>query len=607
MSKQVEQSTYTLQQTIELQLENSIRAYLRSKVEIATQIIGDVLDDELVSDEEREEHLWSSVEVLQELLVGRTGYFYAVDSSGEVIFHPDESIVGTNQSGKEPVDQQVSLKSGYLEYMWQNSDESEPLPKALYMEYIPELDWIVTATSYRSEFTTMVDIDSIRQIVAESSVGIAGYSYVIDQSGRMIAHPLFSDYGEMGTLVSRDEYNAMIEQLFEQKDGYAGYRWRDGPLEAKRERVVYLKYLPDFDWVVGTAISRSEMTRSALLFVILDISVALVLGLLLAYTISKANGGIEHQLEKITDVLKQGRRGDLSVRVEEAGPDELVELSRHVNYFLQSLQNMNTSLENRIKKRTEELTQASNQLIEAEKLALTSRLVTGVAHEINNPVGIAMTGVSYVVDTLDKINAMKPGEKQVNDDVAEMLDSSLQSARIAMKNLQRAGDLMASFKSVSSDQLGLNRRIFRLEDVVNDVFLSMQPSMRLKRLDIHVDVPDLVLDSYPGVFVHLLVNLITNSLVHGFQNRKVGAIRIRAVEADGIITLEYRDDGVGISPDTIPTVFDPFFTTRRNEGSIGLGLNIVFNLVKEKLGGTMEVSSHVGEYTQFVVKFPREI
>jgi two-component system NtrC family sensor kinase len=155
--------------------------------------------------------------------------------------------------------------------------------------------------------------------------------------------------------------------------------------------------------------------------------------------------------------------------------------------------------------------------------------------------------------------------------------------------------------------LVLNRRIFRLEDVVNDVFLSMQPSMRLKRLDIHVDVPDLVLDSYPGVFVHLLVNLITNSLVHGFQNRKVGAIRIRAVEADGIITLEYRDDGVGISPDTIPTVFDPFFTTRRNEGSIGLGLNIVFNLVKEKLGGTMEVSSHVGEYTQFVVKFPREI
>ncbi|MDF1568431.1 MAG: cache domain-containing protein [Spirochaetaceae bacterium] len=601
MSKQVENSTYTLQQTIELQLENSIRAYLRSKVEMATQIIGDAIDDE------SEEHLESSVDILQKLIVGRTGYFYAVDSSGKVVFHPDESIVGTNQSGKEPVDQQVSLKSGYLEYMWQNSDESESLPKALYMEYIPELDWIVTATSYRNEFTTMVDIESIQQIVAESSVGIAGYSYVIDQSGRMIAHPYFSDYGEMGTLVSRDEYNTMIEQLFEQKNGYAGYRWRDGPLEAKREKVVYLKYLPDFDWVVGTAISRSEMTRSTLLFVILDISVALVLGLLLAYTISKANGSIEHQLKKITDVLKQGRRGDLSVRVEEAGPDELVELSRHVNYFLESLQNLNISLENRIEKRTEELTQASNQLMEAEKLALTSRLVTGVAHEINNPVGIAMTGVSYVVDTLGKLNAIWPEEKQVNNDVTEMLESSLESARISMKNLQRAGDLVASFKSVSSDQLGLNRRIFRLVDVVNDVLLSMQPSLRLKTLDINIDVPDLVLDSYPGVFVHLLVNLITNSLVHGFHNRQEGAILIRAIEADGIVTMEYRDDGAGISPEIIPTVFDPFFTTRRNDGSIGLGLNIVFNLVKEKLGGTMDVNSRVGEYSLFVVKFPREI
>ena len=608
MLNQVENSTFTLQQTIELQLENSIRAYLRSKVDVATQIIDDALE------EESEEQLKRSVDVLQNLMVGQAGYFYAIDSSGVVIFHPDESLVGTNQSGKEPVDDQVLLKSGYLEYMWQNSDETEPLPKALYMEYIPELDWIVTATSYRSEFTSMIDMDSIRQIVSESSVGIAGYSYIVDRSGRMIAHPQFSDYGDVGSLIRPDEYNTMIERLFEQKDGYAGYRWRDGPLEAKREKVVYLKYLPDFDWVVGTAISRSELSRSTLLFVILDISVALVIGLLLAYIISKANGSIEHQVKQITDVLKQGRTGDLSIRVDQAGPDEFVELSRHVNYFLESLQiktgelqNLNTTLENRIEKRTEELTQASNQLIEAEKLALTSRLVTGVAHEINNPVGIAMTGVSYVVDTLEQLKNNWPGEKAVKANAAEMLASSLESARIAMKNLQRAGDLVTSFKSVSSDQLGLTSRVFRLEDVVNDVLLSMKPSLRLKKLDIDVDIQDLVLDSYPGVFVHLLVNLISNSIVHGFENRQEGKIQIRAMEADGIVTMEYRDNGVGISSDTIPTVFDPFFTTRRNDGSIGLGLNIVFNLVKDKLGGTMEVSSRVGEYSLFTVKFPREI
>lgn len=151
LQEHIESSTSNLHNLIDSMLRSSIKSYLKSKIETGLDLV-----------ENSEEGTGPVIDTLLSLQVGETGYFHAVDSNGVVIFHPDDSIVGTDQSPNEPVPGQLEQREGYYEYMWQNTFEDTPRKKALFMAYIPELDWILTATSYREEFTSMIDIERPR-------------------------------------------------------------------------------------------------------------------------------------------------------------------------------------------------------------------------------------------------------------------------------------------------------------------------------------------------------------------------------------------------------------------------------------------------------------
>lgn len=613
IEKQVESSTTSLHRLIEIQLDNSIRTYLRSKVEAGEDLIRSVLTPELPADPLDLPELRMIVDHLLDIRVGDTGYYYAIDSDGRVIFHPDGQIVGTIQTGKEPVDQQIIQREGYLEYMWQNTDESEPQRKALSMVYIPELDWIVTATSYRSEFTQMVDRTTIKEIVNDVTVGAGGYSYVVDRQGNQIAHPYLAGSGSSG-LVSEAEYTSIIQRMFAQRDGYTSYLWRENPGAIKREKIVYLRYLKDFDWIVGTAIYRAEIARPAMLLVSLSIAAAFIVGTILSAYIYRINQDIAAQLVHIGTILQTAREGDLSARMMPGGLEELQEISESFNFFISSLQHktaelqeLNESLEDRVRERGEELNRTSRQLIESEKMALTSRLVAGVAHEINTPTGVAMTAVTYQERLLRELAQSYESGDLSKSDLERYIERSRESVDTVIRNLKRAGELIASFKSVSSDQITLAKRRIDLKEVIEDTLLSLRPELKRKDIRLSVQIPRINIETYPGIFVHLLVNLVTNSLNHGFVDSEGGTIDISAEESQGEILFYYQDNGVGMSRETMEHIFDPFYTTRRADGNIGLGLNIVKNLITDKLGGSIRVESREREFTRFTVRFRAEI
>ena len=254
----------------------------------------------------------------------------------------------------------------------------------------------------------------------------------------------------------------------------------------------------------------------------------------------------------------------------------------------------------------ERLQQAQRSLVEAEKLAALGGLVAGVAHEINTPVGVVLSSATYLEQETRALEAMFEAETLEVADFRAYLQAARQASQLIHANAVRAADLIRSFKEVAVDQASGERRPFDLRAYLDEVLLSLNPQLRTRAIDITVEGPDaLMLDSFPGAISHVITNLVVNSLAHAFPGDRPGRISIHcAAHGSDHVRLIYRDDGIGIPEHLHGKVFEPFFTTRRNDGGSGLGLNIVYNTVNKVLGGTLELASRRGAGVVFTLTLP---
>jgi PAS domain S-box-containing protein len=253
------------------------------------------------------------------------------------------------------------------------------------------------------------------------------------------------------------------------------------------------------------------------------------------------------------------------------------------------------------------LRETQNSLIEAEKLAALGRLVAGVAHEVNNPVGISLT----VASALERKTATFAAEVARGDlrrsSLNEFLDTSRDASSQLVANLNRAAELIQSFKQVAADRNYSDQRTFDLGDLTEQVVMSLRPGLRKHNLTLNVDCqPNLIMNSYPGPYGQVLTNLFLNSVAHAFPDGKPGVVDIQ-VRASGKDNVEiiFSDNGCGMSLDVRRRAFDPFFTTRRDHGGTGLGLHIVYSIVTTRLGGRLDLDSEPGGGTRIQMILPR--
>ena len=249
------------------------------------------------------------------------------------------------------------------------------------------------------------------------------------------------------------------------------------------------------------------------------------------------------------------------------------------------------------------LRETQTSLIEAEKLAALGRLVAGVAHEINNPVGICLT----VASTLERRTALFSAELARGDvkrsSLNDFLETSCNGSAQLVANLNRVAELIQSFKQVTADRISSDQRTFDLGDLVEQVLVSLRPSLTKRNLTLDVECqPNLLINSYPGQYGQLLTIVLLNSVAHAFPDG--GAIKVRASGEDSVEIL-LSDDGCGMSADVRRQAFDPFYTTRRDLGSTGLGLHILHNIVTNRLGGRLNLDSSPGAGTKFQITLPR--
>ncbi|MCF2862840.1 ATP-binding protein [Pseudoalteromonas sp. Cnat2-41] len=280
---------------------------------------------------------------------------------------------------------------------------------------------------------------------------------------------------------------------------------------------------------------------------------------------------------------------------------EEIELRRHTEQELLTKQS-------EMQRYVDELNLAQERLLGSEKMAALGGLVAGITHDINTPVGIGVTATSFLQERLDAIEYAYKEKTLSPKALEEFIKDAKQSTELLTSNLARASELVASFKQIAVDQASEAVRTINFKEYLGEVIRSLHPKIKKTQHQVDVNCPDnLVLNLPAGAISQIFTNLIMNSLIHGFEGVEKGTITIDVSENDGLVDINYRDNGRGVDAEQLDKLFDPFFTTKRDQGGSGLGTHITFNLVKQTLGGEIEVSSEPGQGLQYRITIPKDL
>ncbi len=284
------------------------------------------------------------------------------------------------------------------------------------------------------------------------------------------------------------------------------------------------------------------------------------------------------------------------------------------------LQALNYALEDRVLERTRDLEAANdelkdamvvlqrtqNELVQGEKLASLGRMVAGVAHELNTPIGNALTIGSTLADHARRMNLAMRENRLKRSELTDYLHETADGALVLERALRQASHLIASFKQVAADQQSEQRRPFDLATTIDEILAILRPGLRGTGIALASSVPPAIaMDSYPGLLAQVLSNLVTNAKVHAFEGCTSGQVRVDVQDLGEQVSLSVCDNGNGIPPEIRGRIFDPFFTTRMGRGGTGLGLSIVHSVVTQGLGGNIRVDYSADRGTCFVMTLPK--
>lgn len=334
IKKELNQSNQTITDMIEttatVSIRNHLKAIAQKNREIASYFYQKFLDEEISEPDAKNK----AAQVLLSQTVGDTGYLYCVDSKGIIVVHPQKGVLGQDLSFHKFIQKQISEKEGYLEYEWKNPGESLERPKALYMSYFEAWDWIISVSSYKSEFLRLIDIEDFKNRVLNLTFGETGYSFILNSKGDAVIHPELT-----GNVLAMNDANGypFVREMIRLKKGYLTYWWKNPSEQHPREKFVAFDYIPAFDWIIISSSYTREVFSSLYdiqkTFLVILILVILISGgitLIVSTTITNPLLRFIRQLEKRAP-------DDWSSRLADEGNDEIGKLSTSFNRFMDRL------------------------------------------------------------------------------------------------------------------------------------------------------------------------------------------------------------------------------------------------------------------------------
>ncbi|MGE4293345.1 MAG: EAL domain-containing protein [Desulfovibrio sp.] len=349
IDKQLRSTTEMITGMVETAADVSIRNYLRavaeSNIETLTRLHERQQLGELTETQAKEQ----ARSILVGQHIARTGYIYCVNSKGTVTVHPKRGVLGTNVSNAEFVQRQMRLKAGYLEYKWKNPEDRMPRDKVLYMAYFAPWDWIVSVTSYKSEFAQLISVEDFRERIEAIRLGKSGYAYVIAENGDIIIHPFLSGNFFNSKDATRRELSKGMSGL---DHGEMTYLWKNPGDEEPREKMVFFNRIPQYGWIVGSSGYLDEFyepANRARLLILLSLVAVLLLALPLVLLLNRS---ITQPLTRLIAALSAGdaEQGRM-VRVQWDSKDELGMLTKHFNSFMDRIVNTREELNAEVQER----------------------------------------------------------------------------------------------------------------------------------------------------------------------------------------------------------------------------------------------------------------
>ncbi|MCP4970701.1 MAG: HAMP domain-containing protein [Arcobacter sp.] len=438
------------------------------------------------------------------------------------------------------------------------------------------------------------------------------YPFIINENKLFKMHPIF-DKTQSEKYQSRDDFKKILKS----KNG----NFYTEILGVKKW-IIYRHFKP-WDWIVGYSIpldiKYEEVNEFNQKYLIL---LFITMILMLIVTVSIVN----YILRPIKELIRASKKiasGNLEHNIVINNSSyEFIQLTENFTIMKNKLKSNIHKLKDQVNERTKDL-EASNselknsisnlknmqeQLIESEKMASLGGLVSGVAHEINTPVGVALTGITHFQEITTKIKKDYDNEDISEEEFEKYLNTSNELSNIINTNLKRTADLVKSFKQVAVDQTSEKKRKFNVKVYLEEIITSIKNVLRQYKVKINVNVlEEIIINSYPGFYSQIITNLIFNSLRHAYEKEDEGLIDIEVSKVEDNILIEYSDDGKGIKEENLKKIFDPFFTTNREKGGTGLGLNIIYNIIKSNLNGEIICTSKENEGVKFTITLPREI
>lgn len=477
-----------------------------------------------------------------------------------------------------------------------------------------------------------VNLNQINYFLKENMKSDEGVIFIFDDNNHIVAHSLdfelfsvISDNPPSAEMKNILEYeDSRVVQAFEQynntRDKNSGFIINEGG-ENYYALITPFESYASLGWKIGVL-----LPEKAILGDILDnqnqtltyITLLLLFGIIISvYVLNQ----VTKPIYPLVDYASKVAKGTFGEQLEEPKfitheIDELIhsfnkmsiDLSKYFDEIKEkekNLKDLNESLEETVKERTNKLNETLKEVMSLEKLASLGNLVAGISHEVNTPLGVAISANSFLEEEtkeiIDKIN----NDEVSIDDLRDFFDSVGESTEIITTNLRRAARLVKSFKEISVNQSSEVQTLFNISHYVESILLSLKHEYKNTNHEIITKVDsDLEVYTYPGAISQILTNLILNSLRHGFEDIDHGKIDITINLHGNNLLIMYKDSGKGLTEENKKHIFDPFYTTKRGKGGSGLGMNIVYNIVKNQLNGKIDVESEINKGVQFLIEFP---
>ncbi len=445
------------------------------------------------------------------------------------------------------------------------------------------------------------------------------YNFIFRDDGRLIVHPdhlnqIIKQQGNFNIAQASDPHLQRVFQLVTHKP--ANTIVVDNATDGEYLAVTRLQ---GPNWYFVTVYPKSLLAtrafQTARFIFFLGLLSVLIEVLVLFWVLRKQ---VARPLQAFQEATEQLANGDFTVQLDTSRQDELGRLANSFKRMAGELkvreENLATSNQ-QLSQEVVERKQIEVELLEArdltevanrEKMASLGRLVAGFAHELNTPIGVALGSASALQREAQTIRHLLAQEEVDVDELLAAVTSVENGFTLTLSNLERASNLVTSFKRTAVDQTSGEMRVFRVLEVIEDTINLLHTHFKQTSIQIQVTCPhELKVNSLPGALEQILTNLLMNSLIHGFEEgQRAGQIQIVVQRQENRLHLEYSDNGKGIASEHLPKIFEPFFTTHRAHGGSGLGMYICYNLVTTQLQGTLSCESVLGQGVKFIIIFP---